>query len=607
MLGSMTTGAAKRPPALRGGVLALAACAIAAGLGTATPPPLLAGDAPPPPRFADVAAEVGLPSFDAGRAASVDLDGDGWPDLVFGAGQRVFRNAPGPDGKGRRFVEVTDETGLKPKDPKEGRGATVLAWGDVDDDGDVDCFYGRYGDFAAEGKKKSDDGLRSEIRLNDGKGRFATKEGSGVGEHAETTAAATVVDFDRDGVLDLFVGNWYVRYGEDLECFPSRLFRGNGDGTFADVTEKAGMLGVAEPGRRDSRRPVYGVTHADWDDDGDQDLLVCAYGRQWNALWRNEGDGTFIDVAEATRFDGDDDESGVYPAKAREHPLLKDLEDEKPFRSNGNTFDAAVADFDADGNLDVFLAEITHWWAGPSSDRSSLLVNLGREKGFAFARGGEDRGIARAHAGERWNQGDLFAGWLDVGNDGLLDLFTASGDYPDEQRLRVWRQRPDRTFEDATSACGIDWVNCAQPTCADFDRNGTPDLCLGNSNMRLTAEQTKDRVLRPALFSQAPGGHWLRLTLSGKGRGGSNRSAIGARVTVRAGDLVAVRQVFGSRGHAGHADEFPLSFGLGPHAKADRVEVRWPDAKATVQVVEGVEGDREYALEEGGTLRPLAR
>jgi enediyne biosynthesis protein E4 len=560
-----------------------------------------AEDAPAarPPAFEEAAAAWGLPAFAAGRSVAVDLDGDGWPDLVCNSGERVFRNEATPDGKGRRFVDVTDAAGLA---PKEGRGASILAWGDVDGDGDVDCFYGRYSDFAAEAKKKNDDGLRSEIRLNDGKGRFTTKAGSGVGEHAETTSAATFFDADGDGVLDLYVGNWYVRYGEGLECFPSRLFRGKGGGTFEDVTEKAGMLGALEPGMRASRRPVYGVTHTDWDDDGDQDLLVCAYGRQWNVLWRNDGGLKFTDVGETTGFDGDADRSGVYPAKARENPRLKDLEDEKPFRSNGNTFDAAVADFDADGDVDVFLAEITHWWAGPSSDLSALLVSGGRAAGFAFAR--EARGIVRSHPTERWNQGDLYAGWLDVGNDGLLDLFVASGDYPDEQRLRLFRQRPDRTFEDATASSGIDWTNCAQPTVADFDRDGVADVLLGNSNTRLSPEQTKDRVLRPALFRQRAGGRSLRLTLEGKGAGGANRSALGARVTVRAGDLRAVREVTGSRGHAGHHDEFALTFGLGPHAKIDELVVRWPDRAATVQRFTAVAADQRLHLRQGGILTP---
>src|SRR5438132_14240724 len=119
-----------------------------------------------PLAFRDVAQAWGLPVFESKRVQAVDLDGDGWPDLVFNTGERVFLNRPAPGGPGRRFVDFTEESGLK---PKEGRGATVMAWGDVDNDGDVDCFYGRYCDFAPEKKRKDDDGRRNEIWLNDGK------------------------------------------------------------------------------------------------------------------------------------------------------------------------------------------------------------------------------------------------------------------------------------------------------------------------------------------------------------------------------------------------------------------------------------------------------
>ncbi len=558
---------------------------------------------PAPPPVRERAAEFGLPAFEARRCAAVDLDGNGYADLVFNAGQRVFFNYERPAGSGlraRAFVEATDETGLK---PKEGRGADVLAFGDVNGDGFVDCFYGRNCDFGTEAKKKNDDGRRSEILLNDGKGRFRPVPNSGVGEHAETTSAATFVDVDRDGVLDLFVGNWYVRYGEDLECYPSRLFHGVGDGTFVDVTEKAGMLGVAEEGRRDSRRPVYGVSHVDWDGDGDEDLLVCAYGRQWNQLWRNNGDGTFTDVADATNFDGDADESGKYPEEIRKIPALKDREDEKPFRSNGNTFDCPSADFDGDGDFDVFLGEITHWWAGPSSDRSTLLVNQGTAKGFAFSR--EERGIVRTHKEAHWNQGDIFAGFVDVDGDGFEDVFIASGDYPDDQRLRLFEQNADHTFRDTTAARGVDWTNCSQPAVADLDHDGRPEIILGNSNMRASAEQAKARTLRPAVFSMPGGAHFVRIVLEGKGtgrgneKGGGNRTAIGARVVVRAGDLVATREVFGSRGCGGQVDEFALTVGLGSHAVVDSIEIRWPDAAGTVETTGPAKADRELKIRQG--------
>ena len=534
-----------------------------------------------PPLFDDVTRDVGLEGVESSRVAFADLNSDGRPDAIIGQ-TKVFLNE-----RGRRFVRSGLDRVLAPDGV---RGPNVVQVGDVNNDGRPDLYLGRYTDLSNE--KFQDDGLRSEIWLGDGKGGFARKEDSGVGKHAETTIAACFLDFDRDGNLDLFVGNAYTAYGKSYEAFPDRLYRGRGNGTFEDVTERAGLLGVAEPGHRDSRKPTYGVTHADWNNDGLQDLLVATYGRQWNRLWRNNGDGTFTDVAEQTGFDGDEDSSGKYPAAV-------EREDEKPFRANGNTFDSAVADFDNDGDVDCFLAEITHWWAGSSSDLSVLLINQGKGGGYAFRR--DSNRIARHHATERWNQGDLYAGWLDVDNDGYLDLLIASSDYPDEQILRLYHQRPDGGFEEWTDRLGFRWINASQLSLADFDRDGATDILLGTNNMRLTEEQRKEHGLSVGLFRNTAaarlGNRFLNVRLMGQ--------AIGARVTVVTGKHRQMRGVYGGLGHAGHRDDTDCRFGVGKAETADLVEVRWPDAKGSVQRFNKVKTNRFYRLEKGGKLTPV--
>jgi hypothetical protein len=365
------------------------------------------------------------------------------------------------------------------------------------------------------------------------------------------------------------------------------------------------------PGRRDVRgRDGEGgpagrgrVTHTDWNDDGWPDLLVCAYGRQWNQLFRNDGDGTFTDVGEETGFDGDDDESGRYPDWMQS--WWKDRygsprEDEPPFRSNGNTFSCAPADFDGDGDVDCVLGEITHSWAGPSSDRTSLLVNLGKEGGYRFRRI-VNAGVERPHADPRnWNQGDMHVAWLDYDLDGLLDLIVSSSDYPDDQRLRLYRQKEDHSFEEVTAAVGLDWPASNAVSIADFDHDGDPDILAGRSMARLTAEQRTALPDEVALWrnDQRTGHHWLAVTLAGKGRGRSNRSAIGARVLVRTGDRTQLREVTGSTGHVGDRNSFVLLFGLGDAEKVDRLEVRWPGKASRPTVEEGVPVDRYLTIEE---------
>jgi len=576
--------------------------------------------------FTDVAAEVGLKDVRAFRTGFADLDGDGWPDVIIrDSGKpealkslRVFLNRPDEKG-GRRFVEATADTGLlRNRDAKkDGRVTSIFLTGDVNNDGREDIFTGAYCDFKkpkTEGRRPRvvrdkagrpvmampDHGDRNEVLLNQGQARFALGPVSDLAKHPDTICAAAFLDVNGDGRLDLFTGAWYEAYGMSLVCYPDRLFLGRGDGAFEDVTARAGLLKVARKDTRASHRPTYGVAHTDWDNDGDQDILVCAYGRQWNILWRNNGDNTFTDVAPATGFDGDDDRSGQHAPGVRRRT-------ERPFRSNGNTFDAAVADFDNDGDMDVFLAEICHWWAGPSSDRSCLLVNQGPQGNYRFKR--EFRGIDRKHKGDHWNEGDIHAGWLDFDNDGLLDLLLASSDYPDDQFLRLFQQRHDHTFEDVTRRAGFNLRNPTQISLADFDRDGDVDILVGTTNMRLTKEQREGRNLNVRLFRNdvRRRGNWIAFRLEGGGAGQANRSAIGARVFVKTGDVTQIREVYGGQGHAGHQDAKVLHFGLGLHEEVDEVSVRWPDGKRTMTTVQGLSPNQEYRLRQGQPIAPVPR
>jgi hypothetical protein len=599
-----------------------------------------AAPAPPATYFTNVTAEAGLTDQRSKDCVLTDLDGDGYWDLVLDR-RRVYRNAGG-----ERFEPVEDagfdfpvvphvRIGNDGKfDPEKTQAKELvpqyLYFADLDNDGDTDAVWGVHASWEwYDGESESwkvtpeaDHGLRTHVYLNDGTGRFAKGPWSAISHPtaAGSAMALAIVDVDGDGCLDLFEGREYRKYGF---LFGSRdlLWKGDGTGRFTDVTEAAGLATVEEPATDFSSRPTYGVTHGDLDNDGWTDLLGLSYGRQWNYQWRNRGDGTFQDVARDTGFAGDDITHGKYPQwlqdvlKERKRPPRQD---EDPFRSNGNTFDCAIADYDNDGDLDCFLGEIAHAWAGESSDLPSLLINLGPEEAYRFQRIPVTALLPprEFRSGDRWNYGDLHVAWLDYDNDTLQDLLIASGDYPDGQFLRLYRQLPDHTFEEVTEAAGFDWEGCGSVSLGDYDRDGDVDVVVGRSFMRLSKAHREKylggiTVNEVGLFrndgANFSGNHWLNVRLAGSGAGGANRAGIGARVTVTAGGVTQLREIRCGAGLANHQDPPEACFGLGSADRVERLVVRWPDAAGSEQEFRDLPADRFVEIRQGDPKPHVSR
>ncbi len=526
------------------------------------------------------------------RVRLIDLNNDGRPDLIAndGVAHRVFlnRHADGP--LGLRWEEVAH-----PNLPLL-RKQDVIAAADLDNDGIADVVLARYLDINGKDYKPSTEPWNLCWLRGRGDGTFADPIAI-PGLKPCTTSTIAIGDVDQDGRLDLFLGNWYTRYGVSNEAFGNDLLLQREPGVW--TRSPLPSDGVAFDEEHDlGGRPCYGVMIVPpmAEIAAMPSLLELCYGRRWNRLWA-PGSGRFwLDRAAELGLDADENRSGEYPTwlaeRAKTDPRFA-RETEKPYRTGGNTFDAAIGDLDNDGRLDIALSEITHAWAGPSSDRTRILMQ--RDGRFAYE---PKRTVDRIPADPNihgWNQGDLFCELADIDLDGRLDLVLCSSDYPDNQRLRIFLQQPDASMLDATARFEIDHEGAGQISIGDLDGDGDLDIVVCQSFNRLPAEWTKGRtpqirvLLNPAADDKVRCG--LTVSLHGDPARGISRDALGAICTLTEStdgqtdtqSITQTRALIGVGGCVGKQQQFLIHFGVGKVDPLARytLKIRWPDQAGT--------------------------
>lgn len=570
------------------------------------------------------------------RIAAVDLDGDGYPDLVIhaitsnleqvrdGGAQIVWQlmNRPRPGG-GRMFVDATDHGFFQLEDGGTDfyRSAQLAVFADVDNDGDLDGFSGTNADPT---HASTDPGDRSEVMLNDGTGHFQLAPPTVAHDAAPwPLTSATFTDVDRDGRIDLFTGYWYAYYGQTYQGLQAQLYLGQGDGTYAVGTGSAGLT-TTDNGFFDAtnHRPAYGVTSCDLDGDGAPELMVTAYGRQLNLMYQNDGLGHFSEVGQAARYAADDDldysDNQFFACYCTAHHNAPDCAgvaqpliscgspadaywapgvDDQPWRLGGNNFTTLCADLDDDGDNDLYNVDIKHWHIGQSADASQLLLNESTPGNLFFNRvPNASSGLVVPHPTQDWNEGGLMASAGDLDLDGRQDLVVAFSDYPNNFGL-VFHQLPDHTYEEVSGPWNIVHACTSGQVVADFDLDGDLDVVVGSGTARDCALQWKTNELR-FYENRASKGHWLELSLEGNGST-VNRSAIGAKVTVKVNGKQMTREVSGGYGHFGMQNDLTLHFGLSGCAAVDEVTVRWPDLANTTQTFTRLDGDARWRLKMG--------
>ncbi len=614
------------------------------------PPPL--GDGP---YFTNVTAEAGLDAdgedVTGNRLALVDINNNGYPDLFVHHTQtrrddleadppqrykRVLLNVEGPGGT-RRFKDFTEESGYTAtrEEGISGRAASFAVFADINNNGNIDIFSGTY---VSSDSDVEDPGDRSEILLGNGDGTFTLAEQSDTSpiERRATTSAA-FFDYDRDGRVDLFVGFGYGVFGVPGTAQQDHLYQGNGTGQFSEITDLVGLTtqrdGVQEGL---NHRPTYGVTVCDIDSDGDGDIMVSVYGRGWNMLWENDFRSGFTNIAPRVGFDADDildySDNELFRCHCQLNPNAPECDpnpgspmihcdtaywrvgyDDQPFRLGGTTFTTVCGDINNNGSMDLFNAEIRHWYHGRSSDPSQLLLNTGGGEEWVLERpGNEVTGLHRNWGRVDWDEGDITAGFMDFDNDGLQDIIIGCSDYPNTH-VFLFRQLLDHTFEDVSQKSGADHYYGNAIAFADYDRDGDLDIFVASSTMRCsmdpncTWEKPEVHIYRNDVGQDS---NWMAFKLIGAGAGASNVSAIGARIMVTAGGVTQTREVSGGYGHFGIQNDFLQHFGMGEHCVAESVTIRWPDLDNTTVTYEYIPANYFITINEADgsiTYEPPAR
>jgi len=569
---------------------AVASLLVAACGGSAPSPPATSQPTPDEAWFDERAADAGIdfvhfngmsgeyyyPEIMAPGLGLLDYDNDGDLDLYLVQGQmlgrnktiemavfpprgplrdRFFRNdlTVGAGGERTlRFTEVTGQTGIDIRTYGMG-----VAAADVDNDGFIDIYR---------------TGLTEGVLLhNNGNGTFTDVTArSGTANKGGWGVSASFVDIDRDGWLDLYVGNYLLYTFEgDIDCLavtgqhdycppnsyrpqPDKLYRNRGNGTFVDVTRTALQGGAYGP--------ALGVSTADFDNDGWIDIYVGNDGMP-NQLWMNQRNGTFKDMA---FLNG----AAVNGAGNSEASMGID-----------------AGDFDNDGDEDLF---VTNWLA----QMNILYQNAGNG---VF----EDRKAASGLGAPSLAKTGFGTAWFDYDNDSWLDLITLNGSvsmieaqarakdpFPLRMLNQLYRNLGNGRFEDVSAKGGEPFTLLDVSRGAafgDIDNDGDVDVAVGT-----TAGPTR-------LFINNVGNrsHWVGLRLTGiKGR-----DMVGARVTIqrRAGSALMRRSR--SDGSYASANDPRVLVGLGPSADPVTVRVQWPDGKSEEWT--DVPADRWTTLKQG--------
>ena len=501
--------------------------------------------------FKIITKEVGLDSARGTRIMVADVNGDNYPDLIWGTGDLnknhigIFLNIENPDKSSphkRIFKDFTKESNINVnRDPsKTGRIVDVCALADVDNDGDVDLVTSIYYHRLQMYQGVNDPGDRSEVLLNDGKGHFSLVPNSGLNTLTlvDTLPVGLInatgisfLDYDYDGKIDMYISTWFSDYAANLAIdnngyiSPDALLKGNGDGTFT-LVKNSGIEKVF--------KPMYGVNITDWNNDGWQDIITSPYCRSGGSLFKNNKNGTFTDVAASVGY------SAQLMGGDNGQALCQ--------------WEALPGDFDNDGDMDLLQVNV-HGGYDAGEGRTHVTINKGEKEGYKLA--WDMNRLKRIAPKSTTHVSDDGGAWIDIDGDTKLDVLIGQIGYDDpktginmqgQTRAYFLLQDSVGNFNDITDKLGfmktLQHAHSIEPV--DFDLDGDQDIFI--SHMIYDTIPDHD-TLKPIEYMQiellenmnVKNNDWVSVKLDPPAD--CNRSAIGSRIVVYYDSLRQMREI----------------------------------------------------------------
>lgn len=500
--------------------------------------------------YKDVTKELGLSDLLANNFNIVDLNFDGYPDIVIIPeyySQPIFLvYRP----KLSKFERIASTLNQKIK-------ATFLVFNDFNKDGVIDVLVG----VLNQKTELEEDPLKIYFGYRIRDTLMFKDDGLSITKKSSPSSGVSLIDYDLDGDLDIFVSNWFGRY-KNKPIAIKDLFIENVKGKYVDKTDKLS----GELDKNLSKKmfinaaPTTGAQICDIDQNGYPDILTASSNGFPNALWMNmfkfrKDFRYFKNFGLISRYSGDS-----------EGRLTQ--------TGGGRTFSVACSDYNNDGIMDIFMGELTHSYDDDTKDKSSVLT--GSKKSFPplFIR----TEYVLDSNDVNTTQADKRATWFDYDNDGLVDLLVDNSGYPPDSRLLLFKQYPDHSFENISKRAGIDIVNPQSTVVLDFNKDGRQDILTARSSIRDAKIQRRIFLFENKTINK---NRALRIKLKGSK---SNPQGLGATIIIKVrnieGKLVLRRQAVSfSYGQTPAQNEAVTHFGINEGESLIFVKVRWPYSK----------------------------